>query len=182
MVITSVFETTSNAEVQRVESVYDEIDEIDSEEFIQQSNPNNTNVDEISSSSSSTGKAHSSSNDDAYLNPYQSILQTVKHHTYRSTSDVAAVSSIENEKEDLCVDICNPTYFNVEQNEFVGQSSGYSKSVYLNYSDLKKDDGQVNSGFERYDNTRLFQTDTEMRSTSQSQSSSDCAEIIHIEL
>lgn len=182
MVIIQVAETNSNAIVSSSENVYDEIDEIEMHEFIQHLNDNNSYVDEISSSSSSTDK-NSASNFDDYLNPYQPILQTTEHHTYRSTSDLVAVSSIEKRDDHVHVEICNQPYVNVNQEERVNKISGYSKPQNLKYSDLEIDTCQVNSDLDEYENTRIFHTNTQIEREKQSQSKAgiEYAEIIHDE-
>ncbi|CAC5422993.1 MEGF10_11 [Mytilus coruscus] len=167
--------SNSNAAVNRFEGLYDEIDETALDEFIQQSNPNNANVDEISSSSSGTDK-NSASNFDDYLNPYQPILHTTENHTYRSTADGEAVSSIEMRGDRVCLDYRNPTYINVEQYERVGKSPGYSESLFLKYSELEIDNKDIKNGLDKYENTRIFQT--ERKSTPQSKPSTEYAEIM----
>ncbi|VDH92213.1 Hypothetical predicted protein, partial [Mytilus galloprovincialis] len=176
--IAQVFETNSIAEVNEFESVYEEIDEIVLDEFIQQSNRSNIHVDEISSSSSSTDKNPESNLDD-YLNPYQLILQTTEHHTYKSISDFIGVAAIERRDDSACVDMNNPTY--VEQDEHIRKSVDVSKSLCLKYSDLEIDGKQVRNDIDSYENTRIFRNDVqkERKSSPQPKSSTEYAEIIH---
>lgn len=167
--------SNSNAAVDRFEGVYDEIDETAIDDFPQQSYPLNANMDEVSNRSSGTDK-NSASNLDDYLNPYQPILHTTENHTYRSTVDSEAVSSIQIKGDHLCSNSRNPTFINIEQDECVGKSPCYSESVFLKYSEVEIDNRNVNNDLDNYENTRIFQT--ERKSALQIKTRTEYAEIM----
>lgn len=178
VVITQDLET--NAAETGFESVYEEIDETDLDEIIQHSHLYTSNVDETSTSSSDGTDKNSASNCDDYLNPYQSILEHTENHAYRSTSNVVSDSSIERcEGHSICVENCNPLSVNVEKGERIVISTDNSKCIYLKYSDLEIDTQNINNGLNRYENTRIFQTEKKSAPQNEAKCKTEYAEIIH---
>ncbi|CAC5413103.1 unnamed protein product [Mytilus coruscus] len=154
IIISQVPETNQLSEVNRFESVYDEIDELALDDMNQQSNLNNTSVEDDSSNSSGTTNS-GTSNNEGYLNPYQPIIHNAENHKYSLTS--AVVSSTQEKREDhICEKIYNETYVNVIQDEITQKSSNYPDSQSLNYSDIPIDTEPVTIALDRYENTRIF--------------------------
>lgn len=115
IIISQVSETIQMSEVNRFESVYDEIDELALDDINQQPHLNNTSMEDVSSNSSGTTTSVTSNNE-GYLNPYQPIIHYANTHIYSLAS--AAVSCVGEKREDhKCEEICNETCVKVTQDE-----------------------------------------------------------------
>ncbi|CAC5355456.1 unnamed protein product [Mytilus coruscus] len=141
----------------RIESIYEEIDDMALPEAAQHPNLNTINEELYSNSSSSLDKNSMSNHEDQYLNPYQIIVQDVEHRPYfvigRSDTEIKNIeSSIEGVRNEQCQEESDEQDGNTKRQLELELAQSYS----LNYPKIQIFNNRETANFGRYKNTQMF--------------------------
>ncbi|CAC5381666.1 unnamed protein product [Mytilus coruscus] len=144
--------TMQNQTEIRIESIYDEIEDMELPEPAQHQNLNTINQELSSTSSSSVDKNSISNHEDQYLNPYQIIVQDVEDRPYR------LIERNDRELRNITKTNSFESVGNEQYQEVSDEQEGNQKRQchFLNYPEIQIINNRDKNNFDRYKNTQIF--------------------------